>query len=63
MIGIGIAVAGYFIGEGLKNFKNQKVKSIFESLDEDNDHELIHEKAEAALQRLSFNNSQTLHTS
>ncbi|RTQ86594.1 DNA-binding protein [Lysinibacillus telephonicus] len=42
-IGIGIAVAGYFIGEGLKNFKNPNYKSFIEDLDEDDGHELIKE--------------------
>lgn len=42
-IGIGIAVAGYFIGDGLKNFKNPQAKNIMEYLDEDDQHELIKE--------------------
>ena len=37
----GIAVAGYFIGDGLKNFKNPDAKNFIDSLDEDDDHELI----------------------
>lgn len=45
-IAIGIAVAGYFIGDGLKNFKNPNAKGLINSLDEDEDaeHELIKEK-------------------
>lgn len=39
----GIAVAGYFIGDGLKNFKNPDAKNFIDSLDEDDDHELIKE--------------------
>lgn len=42
-VGIGIAVAGYFIGEGLKNFKNPNYKSIIEDLNEDDGYELIKE--------------------
>ncbi|SFQ75203.1 hypothetical protein SAMN05421670_0121 [Psychrobacillus psychrotolerans] len=39
----GIAVAGYFIGDGLKNFKNPDAKNFIDSLDEDDEHELIKE--------------------
>lgn len=42
-IALGIAVAGYFIGEGLKNFKNPDEDSFFDSFDEDEEHELIKE--------------------
>ncbi len=42
-IGLGIAVAGYFIGEGLKNFKNPEAKGIGDIFDEDDEHELIKE--------------------
>lgn len=42
-LGLGIAVAGYFIGDGLKNFKNPDAATIFDSLDDNNDHELIKE--------------------
>ena len=31
----GIAVAGYFIGDGLKNFKNPDAKNFIDSLDEE----------------------------
>ena len=34
---------GYFIGDGLKNFKNSNAKSLIDSLDEDDEHELIKE--------------------
>ncbi|MDV2683617.1 DNA-binding protein [Alkalihalophilus lindianensis] len=34
-IGAGIAAAGYFIGEGLKNFKNPNSSNIFDSLNEE----------------------------
>ena len=40
----GIAAAGYFIGDGLKNFKNPTAKNIFDSLNEEEDYELINEK-------------------
>jgi hypothetical protein len=42
-IAVGISVAGYFIGDGLKNFKNPNTKSLIDSLDEDDEHELIKE--------------------
>ncbi|OIK10680.1 DNA-binding protein [Bacillus sp. MUM 13] len=42
-VSIGIAVAGYFIGDGLKNFKNPNAKSLFDSLNEDDEHQLIKE--------------------
>ncbi len=43
-IAIGIAVAGYFIGDGLKNFKNPDAKGLIDSIGEDDDeHELIKE--------------------
>jgi hypothetical protein len=45
VLGIGIAVAGYCIGDGLKNFSNPNAKNIIESLDEDDEHELIKESA------------------
>ncbi|RKD69572.1 hypothetical protein ATL39_2992 [Sinobaca qinghaiensis] len=40
-LGLGIAIAGYLIGDGLKNFKNPDAANIFDSFDED--HELIKE--------------------
>ena len=43
-IGIGIALAGYFIGEGLKNFKNPNYKAFVEELHEDDGYELIKDK-------------------
>lgn len=42
-LALGIAIAGYLIGDGLKNFKNPNSKNILESLDESGDHELIKE--------------------
>ena len=42
-IAIGIAAAGYFIGEGLRNFQSPNSKSLIETFDEDDDHELIKE--------------------
>ena len=41
IIAIGIAVAGYFIGDGLKNFKNPNAS--MDSLEDDDEHELIRE--------------------
>jgi len=43
LIALGIAAAGYFIGDGLKNFKNPEAKNIIDSFDEDDEHELIKE--------------------
>lgn len=42
-LALGIAIAGYLIGDGLKNFKNPNSKNILDSLDESDDHELIKE--------------------
>ena len=42
-LAIGIAVAGYFIGDGLKNFKNPNGKGLIDSLGEEDEHELIKE--------------------
>lgn len=43
LIAISIAAAGYFIGEGLKNFKNPDAKNLMDKLDEGDEHELIKE--------------------
>ena len=43
-IALGLAALGYFIGEGLKNFKNPEAKDAMEWLDDDDDHELIKAK-------------------
>ena len=42
-IGLGLAAFGYFIGDGLKNFRNPVAKSFVDSLNEDDEHELIKE--------------------
>ncbi|MDY0404490.1 DNA-binding protein [Virgibacillus sp. 179-BFC.A HS] len=43
-IALGIAAAGYFIGNGLKNFKNpDATDSLSEILNDDDEHELIKE--------------------
>lgn len=46
ILAIGIAAAGYFIGDGLKNFKNPSSENVLDSLglSDDDDHELIKEK-------------------
>ncbi|WP_047983366.1 hypothetical protein [Ornithinibacillus californiensis] len=44
LLALGIAAAGYFLGEGLKNFKNPGAKSLLDSLDDDVEHELISAK-------------------
>lgn len=43
-IGLGIAAAGYFIGDGLKNFKNPEAKDSLSDFFEEDEHELIREK-------------------
>src|SRR5699024_656137 len=40
-IGLGIAVDGYFIGDGLKNFKNQQTNAISDIFDDNDEHEQI----------------------
>ncbi|MFJ7935576.1 hypothetical protein [Sporosarcina sp. NPDC096371] len=42
-LALGIAAAGYFIGNGLRNFKNPDAKSFSEIFNEDDEHELIAE--------------------
>ncbi|WP_087972082.1 DNA-binding protein [Oceanobacillus rekensis] len=42
-LAIGLAAAGYFIGDGLKNFKNPEAKSMMDSLEDDDQYELIKE--------------------
>lgn len=42
-IALGLAALGYFIGDGLKNFKNPEAKGLIESFDEDDKHELLKE--------------------
>jgi len=40
-LSIGIALAGFCVGDGLKNFKNPESKSLMDYLDETDEHELI----------------------
>lgn len=42
-LAIGLAALGYFIGDGLKNFKNPSSRSFLESLDAEEEYELIKE--------------------
>lgn len=42
-LALGIAIAGYFIGDGIKNFKNPHAKNLIDSLEDDDNHELIKE--------------------
>lgn len=42
-VAVGIAVAGYFIGDGLKNFKNPHARNLMDALNEEDEHELIKE--------------------
>lgn len=43
LLALGIAAAGYFIGDGLKNFQNPNAKNLIDSLDEEDEHELLKE--------------------
>ncbi|RKQ32670.1 helix-turn-helix domain-containing protein [Oceanobacillus halophilus] len=58
-IGLGIAVAGFFIGEGLKNFNNPEAKSLFDSLD-DVQHGLIKENEVHDFMGISKEDAKTL---
>ena len=42
-LAVGIALAGYFIGDGLKHFGKPDTKSMLEAVEEFDDHELIKE--------------------
>ncbi|MCP3026966.1 helix-turn-helix domain-containing protein [Halobacillus sp. A5] len=44
LLALGIAAAGYFIGEGLKNFKNPSAPDFLSKFDDDLDHQLVKEK-------------------
>ncbi|WP_106496100.1 DNA-binding protein [Lentibacillus sp. Marseille-P4043] len=59
-LALGIAAAGYFIGEGLKNFKNPTAKSLIDSLDEDDEHELIKENDVHLFMGISKEDAKTL---
>ena len=43
-IGLGIAIAGYFIGNGLKNFNNPESKTVFDQFEDVDGNELIKQK-------------------
>ncbi|RLL44885.1 DNA-binding protein [Oceanobacillus piezotolerans] len=43
-LAIGIAAAGYFIGEGIKNFNNPDGKDLLGDSYDDDQHELIKDK-------------------
>lgn len=42
-LGVGIALAGYFIGNGLRNFKNPQPTALEGFFNEENGHELMKE--------------------
>ncbi|MFS8630156.1 MAG: helix-turn-helix domain-containing protein [Bacillales bacterium] len=44
ILALSIAAAGYFIGDGLKNFKNPNAKSLLDSLEDFDGPDLISEK-------------------
>ncbi|WP_245831749.1 DNA-binding protein [Oceanobacillus senegalensis] len=58
-IGLGIAIAGYFIGDGLKNFQNPNAKSFVHATDDD-DHELIKENEVHYFMGISKQDAKTL---
>ncbi|MFD2760665.1 DNA-binding protein [Lentibacillus juripiscarius] len=41
LLALGIAAAGYFVGEGLKNFQNPRAIDSMESIFGNDEHELI----------------------
>ncbi|WP_245922662.1 helix-turn-helix domain-containing protein [Alkalicoccus saliphilus] len=43
-LAVGLTAAAYFIGDGLKNFKNPKSKSMMDYMSDYDQKELIHEK-------------------
>ncbi|MDV2686079.1 DNA-binding protein [Alkalihalophilus lindianensis] len=43
-LALGIAAAGFFIGEGIRNINNPNPKNMMDYLNEEEDHELIKEK-------------------
>ncbi|ARK32692.1 hypothetical protein [Halalkalibacter krulwichiae] len=43
-LSLAIAAAGYFIGDGLKNFQNPNAKNILEAFDFEDDPQLIKER-------------------
>ena len=45
VLAFGIALAGYCIGDGIKNIHSPKEKNVFADLGDDDDHELIKENA------------------
>lgn len=44
-LAIGLAAFGYFIGDGMKNFKNPSSESFWDSLEAEDEHELIKENS------------------
>lgn len=44
-LGVGIAIAGYFIGDGLKNWKNPSEKNFLDHFKKSDPPELIEESA------------------
>ncbi|GGF17547.1 hypothetical protein GCM10010954_15370 [Halobacillus andaensis] len=44
LLALGIAAAGYFIGDGLKNFKNPSAPDFLSKLDDEDDHQLVKQK-------------------
>ncbi|CAM3850902.1 hypothetical protein [Alkalicoccus chagannorensis] len=43
-LAVGLIAASYFIGDGMKNFRNPSAKSMMDHLSEHEEKELIHEK-------------------
>ncbi|WP_010530176.1 hypothetical protein [Lentibacillus jeotgali] len=61
LLALGIAAAGYFIGDGLKNFKNPNAEdSLSEFFNDDDEHELIKEKNVHYFMGISKEDAKTL---
>lgn len=60
ILAIGIAAAGYFIGDGLKNFNYPNALSLMDSLEDDDEHELIREKDVHYFMGISKEDTKTL---
>ncbi|WP_335695460.1 DNA-binding protein [Sporosarcina ureae] len=61
LVALGIAAAGYFIGNGLKNFKNPDAKdSLSEIFSNDDEHELIKENNVHYLMGISKEDAKSL---
>ncbi|WP_147804657.1 DNA-binding protein [Alkalicoccus halolimnae] len=60
LLAIGLAAAGYFIGEGLKNFQNDKAKDPLENIFGFNKQELIKESKVHSFLGITKRDAETL---